>query len=134
MSSGAQRGSGFQLAAICVAFVFVLCICLLALNGILAFSWLVFVGHLYLFFAFVIWRSTEQGSEFHLAGICGAFVFVLCLCHPALNGVLGFSGLVYVGHLFFVSVIGRSTGCWVSAGRYMCRVCVTVGETGRHLT
>ena len=35
------------------------CICHLALNGVLAFSWPVYVGHLHLFFVSVIWRSTR---------------------------------------------------------------------------
>ena len=45
-----SRGSGFQLAGICGAFVFVLCISHLGLIGTPGFNWLVYVGHLYLFF------------------------------------------------------------------------------------
>ena len=122
--SGAQGGSGFQLAGISGAFVFVLCIRHLALKGVLGFSWPVDVGHLCLFFVSAIWRSTgfwvsaggymwgicicslylssgaQRGSGFQLASMWWAFVFVLCICHLALNGVLASSWLVYVGHLY----------------------------------
>jgi hypothetical protein len=127
LSSGAQGGSGFQLAGRCGAFVFVLCICYLALNGVLGFSWPVYVGHLYLFFVFVIWRSAGfSESGFQLADICEAFVFVLRLCNLALNKGLGFSWPVYVGHLylFFVFVIWRSTGFWLSAGQHVVGICI----------
>jgi hypothetical protein len=100
-------------------------ICHRALNGVLGFSWLLYVWHLCLFFVSVFWRSTEfwLSAGWYLWGTCICFLHLSSGAQQ--NRVLSFIWLVYVGHLylFFVSVTQRSTGFSVSAGWYMWGIC-----------
>jgi hypothetical protein len=116
LSSGAQRGSGFQLGGTCKSFVFDLPTFIVVLNYNVSviwrsmgfwlsagrYMWGICICSLYLS------SGAQRGSGFQVAGICWAFVFVLCTWHLALDRVLAFSWPLYVGHLCLFFYFGRS--------------------------